>query len=521
MKRAGEEWQTVQLTNFPANVDFAACNALLTSLNVELDHLAPVHDKLARDTQAQITQAMDLLLLRDAKKDALIEEWEKIADAYDKKQRAHVCEIAAQQTGVAGTKETARAMKGAYLAGWLGQRGKIMKKVTWKFYVLTSKNFLCYDSEEKLAVGAGHAALTQLTAQMRPRLMIDSEVPGFELSDGRLFICFSKHEALVWYHAINARVAYLAYLNHIIPINSSNAPLTTRVPPKLEVAFRNNQLTAWDVSGVEMDQITLRCLGSLLLSQPNVTCIALNNCRITDDVFKQSEFAEALALSSQLATLSLCNNQISHISSLLLSKVLHAGGALNQLLLDGCPLGDAVQSVLSPLPLQQAPLKHLSLANSNLTATGVQAICRLRLAQDAAIRAAGPVDEQELAFILDVSENLIGDDGAIAIAKHMTPIGFTSVHLTNCGVGPAGLTALFEACQGAPDNNNKVKITELHLTDNEFSAGAYAALTRAVLSNPSLRVASTRQCVLNSPNLDCLRILQTCEVAELRESVEA
>eukprot|EP00301_Raphidiophrys_heterophryoidea_P002144 c11001_g1_i1.p1 GENE.c11001_g1_i1~~c11001_g1_i1.p1 ORF type:complete len:529 (+),score=112.35 c11001_g1_i1:50-1588(+) len=446
-----DEWRHIQLDNFPKQVDHNAFYHMMQSLSKEMEQSVPLSNTDAQ-TQELLNSVFQLVDASEARRD-IIEDCKAMAWAEHRKQKEQARAAATANFAIAGQNDTVKPQesKGLFLTGFLATRSKIFKKLTWNYFVLTAKNLLQFESEEHFVTGASHLSIVPLnnkcrvlnqtsTAQNEPCVCLN--VDGSE----RHLIAFSAHEANMWRTCIAARLAQA----NLVQNQSS---LSTQHIHAISTAFRApiHTLTVVDMSGIPMNKQLLGSVVCLLQSLTAVHTVVLDSCSIADDLIEsQTPLIEFLHSTSLIQTVSLRSNMITATGAVALSKMFHPRSHITALHVDGNPLGNGIQSLLLSLPLQPISLSTLTAATTNMELLGLNAVCRTKDAQDNTITTT-TASSSNVAHVpclewLDLSDNLLGDEGFNVLASFVGKLGIRKLSVHNCGASVEGTKSLVSKC---------------------------------------------------------------------------
>jgi hypothetical protein len=195
-----------------------------------------------------------------------------------------------------------------------------------------------------------------------------------------------------------------------------------------------------------------------------------------------------------LEELCLYHNELTAIGMWMLGRWPHARG-LKKLNIHSNPLGDAGVEALATI-VASAPMP--SLCDLNLAGVGVKA---------AGLRALAAAPLAHLAD-LSLRSNKIGPKGAEALAQAPWLTGLSSLDVTSCAIGPAGLRHLLGV-------RGRWRPADLFLSDNKLDDACVSELVRSPLiselvfldldSNPL--TSASAEALLASPYLTRLKFL--------------
>ena len=205
----------------------------------------------------------------------------------------------------------------------------------------------------------------------------------------------------------------------------------------------------------------------------------LQELRMIDavDVDVGRPLALGLVNNTCLEILDLQHNELSIVSCEALADVLVTNKSIQQLVLEETDLNDQGIAILAKGLRLNRGLRKLNLRGLQMTAVGCRHLC------DA-------LKHHPLLQVLDVSENAIGDSGAVhfgrLLANQQCPL--KKFWMESALVGSDGLTALFQSLK-----HNR-HLTTLRLGQNHVTEEAATELADLLISNAALQALDLSAC---------------------------
>eukprot|EP00298_Acanthocystis_sp_HF-20_P012063 c19705_g2_i2.p1 GENE.c19705_g2_i2~~c19705_g2_i2.p1 ORF type:complete len:526 (+),score=191.89 c19705_g2_i2:24-1580(+) len=504
-KTIEEDWESVELQNFPDNLDDLAISTISESIQQEVDELPIIRE---------ITETLDKLRTKvlevggyeaTGKGEDLIDETIKRVEARAIRDELNSRQTISNATTEPGTKETINIIRAGHLCGYLGQRGMIMKsKITWKFYIVKDQSCYVYDSPEKYRHGQTHSSVFHFRKCSNVSLLTNSKDNGINITiEGsvKTFIAFSEEEAQLWANTLNSRIALIKYQTSKENIPKTQEEDVRRIQELFKECRYPDKPVEWDLNGIQMDLITLDVLGSLLLSLSNVCSIKLDNCGITDEMLKKSIFCEIMGKVGSVNFFSIRQNSFSTEGAIALSKIFHSKSQIKSLRMDKNRLKHSLQPLLLSLPLQTVPLETLSLSETHIEQHDIEAFCRVKEGHNNTLLLKNPSQEIEM-NLLDISNNDL--NGSISVlSQNIVKIGIIRLSLENCNCSGDDLCELLKKC--VEPNFNKMKA--LNLSKNKWNKESKEHAMNLILKKPNVVVMGIDDTLLSTEHLNCLRLL--------------